>query len=301
MNTLDAYKILELNPNCSLDEAKKKHKDLVKKFHPDLNKDVDPQKMKQINKAFDAIKKHKDTKVLNNKIEDIFIHKTISYAEAIYGTNINVEYERLIQCQTCEGTGEINECKHCDGSGFITKTIKQNNNIFSTQTQCNHCINTNHKPCPDCFGQTITKESRNLSVKVPPGINNGSKLVLRGMGNYTPNNMMFSFISSGYKDAFVQINFKENNRFKLKDQDLHTNIEISFLESLKGFERTIKLPDESDLLVKSDKQINEPLIYKNLGLGKKGNLVVNPVIAKIPEDKLQKIIEILEYKNETNS
>jgi len=263
MNTLDAYKLLELNPNCSLEEAKKKHKELVKKYHPDLNKDVDPQKMKDINEAFDSIKKHKETKVLNNKVEDIIIYKTISYADAIYGTNINIEYERIIQCNSCDGDGEINECKKCNGLGFIMKTIKQQNAIFQTQTQCPDCVNSNKKSCQDCFSSGTSKENKSLSVKVPPGINNGSKLVLKQMGHYTLVNF-FSQQMAAYKDAFVIINYEDNPNFKLKDQDLNTNINISFLEYLTGFEKTIKLPDNSNLNIKANSQ-EDILTFKNLG------------------------------------
>jgi len=293
MNTLDAYKLLELNPNCSLEEAKKKHKELVKKYHPDLNKDVDPQKMKDINEAFDNIKKHKETKVLNNKVEDIIIYKTISYADAIYGTSINIEYERIIQCNTCDGDGEINECKKCNGSGFIMKTIKHQNAIFQTQTQCPDCVSSNKKSCPDCFGSATSKENKSLSVKVPPGINNGSKLVLRQMGHFTFVNF-FSQQMAAYKDAFVIINYEDNPNFKLKDQDLHTNINVSFLEYLTGFEKTIKLPDNSDLNIKANSQ-EDTFIFKNLGLAKKGNLVVNIIKDKVPENKLEEVISLLKF------
>jgi len=293
MNTFEAYKIFELNQNCSLEEAKKKHKELVKKYHPDLDIN-NSSKMKEINQAFDIIKKHKENAIVDDSIEDIILHKHISFKEVVYGGTVNVNYDRLIHCETCGGEGKINNCKKCNGRGFITKTIKTNFGITTSQTMCS-CKSENLERCSDCFGSGSTKTNVNLNVKIPPGIPNNGKLLLRNMGNFSNIKTIFNVFSGSYEDAILNITFDSNPDFSIVNNKLTTKINISYLESLEGFNKEIKLPDDSVVNIESNSHIDSSKVFnvKNKGIGYNDDLLVKVNIEPLDNDRLNKIIKIL--------
>lgn len=301
MNIEQAYKIFELKPNNSLDEVKKKHKDLVKKFHPDINKSEEaPQKMKEINEAFDLIKKHKDGKINNfsTRPEEIIINKEITFAEACYGTKVNVKYNRQVQCSHCEGLGftQKNNCKDCNGLGTTQKIEKTKFGQTVTRTTCKTCRGIlNKQDCLNCYSSGSLSEEVDINVNIPPGVKPNSKLVLREMGNFTISQSFFG-LSAEYENAYIIVDYKDNPNFKMVDSNIETNINISFLESISKFERTIILPDDKEINVQSSNQIKHgyKFVIPNQGIGRKGNLIVNTNVENIPEDKLSKILEILQ-------
>lgn len=300
MNITEAYNIFNLKPTDSMDDFKKKHKELVKKYHPDINKDPDAQQqMSKVNEAFDLIKKHKDGKQnLNFPTEDITIYKDITFAEAVYGTTVNIKYDRQVHCESCDGTGSkrISNCKECNGTG-MSQTIQQTS--FGTtisRTTCKACLGRfKEEQCNDCFTLGKVNETVNLNVKIPGGVQPHSRLVLRDKGNFGIQNTPFG-PQLIYKDAYLVVNYTPDPNFQIDGTNLNHTIKISFLDSIKGFSKDITLPDNSTITASSNKQSqnNTYMIFPNKGISYKGNLVVKLEVESIPQDKLNQIISILE-------
>lgn len=294
MNTKEAYKIFELNESASIEEVKKKHKELVKKYHPDLNPN-NLEKMKQVNEAFEVIKNKSNKPIGFSRIdlpEEITLYKTISFAEAVYGGKVKLEYSRTKHCDKCEGEGVVNNCTECNGRGVISKTQVKGNTTFIQQEPCRKCTESNLQNCNSCNGSGSIQDSVSINVKIPPGIKSGAMLVLNNMGNFGIMRNIFGF-SKQYTNANLIVTYENNTDFKIIDDMLNLDINLTYLESLEGFSKTIKLPNDEEYNLKSDKQIINPTDFiKGKGIGN-GNLVINYKIQEIPKDKLGKIIEIL--------
>jgi molecular chaperone DnaJ len=106
----------------------------------------------------------------------------VSLGDALFGTDLPLEYHVTSYCSTCgaRGATEFESCSSCSGSGFTTQ--RQAN--FASVNTCRDCRGQGQSPknvCPDCKGQSVRQEKKQLTVKIPAGINNNT-LQLRGMG-----------------------------------------------------------------------------------------------------------------------
>src|SRR5258708_39215486 len=107
--------------------------------------------------------------------------------EAARGTDKVVKFERLTTCETCKGTrarGGVEgarTCPNCRGTG----QVRTQQGFFSISTTCSQCRGEGMiiaDPCPKCQGQGRVRKAVSLSVKIPPGVDNGSRLKLRNEG-----------------------------------------------------------------------------------------------------------------------
>jgi molecular chaperone DnaJ len=161
----------------------------------------------------------------------------ISFMEAALGTTKEIEIEKYERCPTCEGYGtapgtHLEVCPRCRGQGRISQT----SGFFSISTTCPHCggygkiITT---PCPDCHGRGKKKTVKTLQVKIPAGVDTGSRLRLRGEGEEGerggPNG-----------DLYVFLHVEEHEFFKRHDYDIYCRIPISFVQAALG--ATIEVP-----------------------------------------------------------
>lgn len=174
---------------------------------------------------------------------------SLSFEEAVFGTEKTVEITRMEECSECKGKGGHGEeeCSQCQGSGVVRQTRRTAFGMFSTQSTCPKCRGegkTFKKECKKCGGRGRVKATRKIKVKVPAGISSGNHLRLHGQG------------SAGLRggpagDLFVVVFVEPNEVFKRDGADLFAEIPVSFAEAalgtsldvptLKG-KATIKLP-----------------------------------------------------------
>jgi len=107
----------------------------------------------------------------------------ISLKESLFGTDRTVDYSVTSSCETCSGNGatEFETCTSCNGQGGRTH---QQGNMVMHQT-CGGCMGRGQKPkkiCDTCAGKGLQVESKNLTVKIPPGVRHGVNLRLAGQG-----------------------------------------------------------------------------------------------------------------------
>ncbi len=117
-------------------------------------------------------------------------HETgISFEEAAFGIEKEVKVQRTILCSECNGTGarnsELEKCPECNGSGQIRKTQRTVFGLFTQSGICSNCNGEGQIPryaCNACYGTGLVRETKNLKVKIPAGVNNGSTLRITGEG-----------------------------------------------------------------------------------------------------------------------
>ena len=159
----------------------------------------------------------------------------ITLEEAFTGATKEIQFSHLAQCETCKGSGAepgslIVPCDRCQGSG-IMRTVRQTPlGQFVTQTACTQCNGEGNKinfPCPTCHGRGRTEVERKLTVKVPPGVDDGSRIRIAGNGE--------AGIRGGPPgDLYVYLNIAPHAMFRRDGLDTFVDIPISFPQATLG-------------------------------------------------------------------
>jgi molecular chaperone DnaJ len=159
----------------------------------------------------------------------------ITLEEAFAGTTKEIQFNHLAQCETCKGSGAtpgslIVACDRCAGSG-IMRTVRQTPlGQFVTQTTCAHCNGEGHvvsQPCEACSGRGRREIERKLTVKVPAGVDDGSRIRIAGNGE--------AGIRGGPAgDLYVYLGVRPHALFKREGLDTYVDIPISFPQASLG-------------------------------------------------------------------
>ena len=117
---------------------------------------------------------------------DLRYDLSVSFMDAVHGVAKNIEIERPDTCWTCEGTGlrpgyKPVPCTTCHGRGQVVRA----QGFFRMSTTCPHCRGEGEiikDPCSDCDGVGLVKSKKKVALKIPPGVDTGAKMRLRGNG-----------------------------------------------------------------------------------------------------------------------
>lgn len=154
----------------------------------------------------------------------------IDLATAIKGTKVEVAYSRYVKCSSCSGTGAAagssrKKCPTCGGSGYSVRS----NGFFQMRSTCPTCGGEGtvvDKPCPDCSGKGVVRKKEKLLVDIQPGIASGSRILIRGMGDESP--------QGNAGDLYVYITVKENRNFVRSGNDLYCKMPIDVVQAALG-------------------------------------------------------------------
>jgi molecular chaperone DnaJ len=163
--------------------------------------------------------------------EDLLYDLTLDFEEAVFGVEKEVQIQTFVECQQCNGSGaepgsRETTCPMCQGSGQVV----QSQGFFRISTTCSRCQGTGKvlvSPCAHCRGQGRLKQPKHVEVKVPAGVDNGTRLRLRGEGE------------SGYRsgvpgDLYVRLNVKPHEFFERDGDNLYGRVSISYVQAALG-------------------------------------------------------------------
>ncbi|MEG1609849.1 MAG: DnaJ C-terminal domain-containing protein, partial [Bilophila sp.] len=144
---------------------------------------------------------------------------------------------RQAVCEECKGTGAAEgssreTCRQCGGAGQVRNT----QGFFQFVVPCPACHGEGFiiaKPCPRCRGKGQVQQVRDLSVRIPAGVDNGTRLRLRNEGEAGSN-------GGPNGDLYVFITVEEDKVFRRQGQDLVLTREISFVQAALG--HTLEVP-----------------------------------------------------------
>jgi molecular chaperone DnaJ len=168
---------------------------------------------------------------------DLRYDMEISFMEAAFGTARDVDVEKYETCRQCNGTGATpgttpEVCSRCRGRGQVTQT----SGFFSISTTCPQCRGEGHvvtDPCRTCRGTGRSKMKKTVSVKIPAGVEAGSRLRLRGEGEQGD-------FGGPYGDLYVFIDVQPHEVFQRSGDDVFCRITISFIQATLG--ASIEIP-----------------------------------------------------------
>ncbi len=166
----------------------------------------------------------------------------ISLSQAALGMEIAIQVPRSESCSVCQGTGAKpgttpKTCSTCRGSG----QVRYSQGFFSVRQTCNRCRGEGkviETLCGNCRGEGSVRHRRKILVKVPPGVETGSRLRMAGEGEAGQRGA-----PSG--DLYIIIHVKENELFERHGNDLLCEVPISFSQAALGAEVSVPTLDGS--------------------------------------------------------
>lgn len=159
----------------------------------------------------------------------------LSFEEAAFGCEKEIEIDRVEQCTECGGTGAEKgytpeTCSNCHGSGTVKQTQRTPFGAFSSTGPCPNCRGTGKiikKPCKKCRGTGQERRTRKLSVKIPAGIDDGQSVALRGQGG--------AGINGGPAgDVIVTVSIRPHPLFQRDGYDVWCEVPISYAQACLG-------------------------------------------------------------------
>ncbi|WP_067140910.1 molecular chaperone DnaJ [Oceanivirga salmonicida] len=226
---------------------------------------------------------------INLKLEDI-----------VSDYDAKVSYTRKGKCNSCDGTGahnkEFNNCGVCNGTGQVTRIQRTIiGNIRQTEV-CSSCSGKGKVPkkaCSSCNGYGTKDEKIERTFKIPSGIEDGTRMIVRNLGSYPRG-------GGEYGDLYLRVNIEKHKIFRREGLDIHCEIPIKFTDAILG--REIEIPTlygKEKITLKESTQTGTTEVLKSKGLnfrGRQGNQI-NKYNIEIPTNlnsEQKKILEKLE-------
>ena len=171
---------------------------------------------------------------------DLAYNLSISLEEAVRGTEVSLQIPSKERC-----SGKFSTCSYCSGAGVV----RMQQGFFSMQQTCPQCAGSGEEitnPCNSCNGQGKKQASKRLSVTIPKGVDDGTRIRLSGKGEAgsrgASNGDLYLFINVDRHDLFKRsdVNLFFEFPISIADAALGTTIEIPTID---GGKAKIKIPD----------------------------------------------------------
>ncbi|TCP94799.1 molecular chaperone DnaJ [Cricetibacter osteomyelitidis] len=238
--------------------------------------------------------------------EDLRYDLEITLEEAVKGTTKDIQLDTLATCDHCQGSGgekdsKVETCPTCHGSG----RVRRQSGFFVQEMVCPTCHGSGkkiEKPCKKCHGDGRVHKKKNLSVKIPAGVDTGNQLRLSGEGAAGEN-----FAPAG--DLYVVIHVKEHHIFQRDGSNLYCEVPISFTMAALGGEIEVPTLDgRVKLKIPAETQTGKLFRMRGKGVsavrsGYAGDLIVK-IIVETPlhlNDEQKELLRKLEESLEGQS
>ena len=304
----DYYQVLGVGRDSSTEDIRKAWRRLARQYHPDVNKDGDAEeRIKEINEAYEVLGDEQKRQTYDrfghgglnggtgdfggfSDISDIFdsvfgfsgggtqkgpragedlrANLILSFEEAVFGVERELEVERLAKCPTCNGSGaqagsKPARCPECGGAGQVRRVRSSLFGSFVGPSPCPRCggqgeVVTN--PCHECHGQQRVRSKKRLTVTIPPGVDDGTRVRIPGEGNA-------GVYGGPAGHLYVFLAVKEHAYFRRKDNDIYLNITVNVAQAALGDEIQVPTLDgEVPLAIPAGTQTGQAFTIKGKGV-----------------------------------
>ena len=162
---------------------------------------------------------------------DLRYNLSVTFEQAAKGAEITIKLPKHVSCPECKGSGaapgsKAESCRHCNGTG----QVRRSQGFFQIAMPCPICQGSGRvisKPCPKCKGEGIITDTRELVVRIPAGVDTGTRLRVRGEGEPGTH-------GGPPGDLYVVLSVEEDKRWQRQGQDLVYTLEISFVQAALG-------------------------------------------------------------------
>jgi molecular chaperone DnaJ len=165
------------------------------------------------------------------KGDDVTYSVEVDLEDAIFGRTMQIDLNREVACSTCGGTGgqpgsSPRTCPTCRGTGSVT----QGRGFMQMAQPCPTCRGAgtyNPNPCRACSGRGLVPKSDRINVKIPPGVDNGSKVRVAGMGGAGEQ-------GGPAGDIYIITKVRPHSYFERKGDNLHSEARVTVKEAALG-------------------------------------------------------------------
>ena len=188
----------------------------------------------------------------------------LSLEDAISGKEVKMKIPSTINCVDCDGTGAkdgtaFTTCSHCNGTG----QVRMSQGFFSVQQTCPKCNGTGKMieiPCATCSGVGRIKKTKNLSVNIPSGVDNGDQIRLTGEGEA-------GGPGAPPGDLYVSVRVKPHEIFERQENHLLCEIPVNFTTATLGDKVIVPTLDgKVELKIPRGTQSGKQFRIKNKGV-----------------------------------
>jgi molecular chaperone DnaJ len=180
---------------------------------------------------------------------DLRYELTISFEEAVHGTQKEIEVPRWETCPNCRGNGaqpgtNTTRCTACQGTGEIRRVQQSIFGQFVNVMVCDRCRGEGRvitTPCERCNGQGRIRNVRRVTVNIPAGVDDGINVRVTGEGEAPPR-------GGTPGNLFVALTVKPHEFFKRQGTDILYDLPISFAQATLGDEVKVKTLDSEEMV-----------------------------------------------------
>ena len=199
---------------------------------------------------------------------DLHYQITISFEEAAFGGEKEINIKRTEVCSLCYGTGakpgsQPSRCPNCNGTGQVRRVQRSLFGRFINTAICNQCHGEGKvitQSCPQCRSAGRERQQRRISIKIPSGVEDGSQIRLSGEGDAGMRGG-----SSG--DLYVALKVLKHEFFTRDGDDILYELPINFAQAALGVEVEVPtLYGKTKLNIPASSQTGKEFRLKNRGI-----------------------------------
>jgi molecular chaperone DnaJ len=239
------------------------------------------------------------------KGSDLRYNMRLTFEEAIFGADKEIEYQRLERCDRCAGKGaepgsELTTCPECNGAGELRRAQQSIFGQFVNVATCGRCQGEGRivpNPCTKCKGTGREKNARKISVKVPAGVDDGAQIRLTGEGEAGAR-------GGEAGNLYVVLSVAAHERFERVEDHILLELPVNIAQATLGAVVTIPTLDgDLEFEVPAGTQSGEDFVIRGKGVPHlrsigRGDMVVR-VTAVVPETLTEEQRALLQQLAET--
>lgn len=237
---------------------------------------------------------------------DSLMRMKLTFEEAVFGCKKEIDLDVMEECKECNGKGGFGEttCDKCHGSGTITTEQHTILGSFLSKTTCNKCGGvgkTYDRTCNHCHGNGQVRVNKSIEIKVPAGVDTGTRLKLSGKGSAGTN-------GGPNGDLYIEFMVSDHKFFVRDENDIYIEAPITIAEAVLGCKKEIPtLYGNVTLTIPAGSESGEKHRIKGKGINnesthRKGDMyiVLKIVTPKKLSKEQRKLLEELSKTNLTD-
>jgi molecular chaperone DnaJ len=214
--------------------------------------------------------------------QDALIRVEISLQDAAFGTQRDIQVDTAVVCPTCSGDGAAPgtqpiTCDMCRGRGEVSQVTRSFLGQVMTSRPCPQCQGYGTivpTPCVECAGDGRVRTRRTLTVKIPPGVDNGTQIKLAGEGEVGPG-------AGPAGNLYIEIVEEPHEIFQRRGDDLHCTVTMPMTAAALGTKIPLQTLDgQVELDIRPGSQSGQSITMRGRGIqhlrgSARGDLVVH--------------------------
>jgi molecular chaperone DnaJ len=251
---------------------------------------------------------HRGPRSRQSRGQDAMVRLDLDLKDAVFGGQKDLTIDTAVGCSTCEGAGtqpgtSTKQCEVCHGRGEIQQVQRSFLGQVMTSRPCLTCRGTGEiipSPCYECSGDGRVRTRRTLTVKVPAGVDTGTRIQLAGEGEVGHG-------AGPAGDLYVEVAVRRHPIFQRRGDDLHATIEIPMTAAALGATLSLEsLDGPQDLDIKAGTQSGDTMTLRHLGVthlrgNGRGDIIVHAIVqtpTKLSEDQERLLRDLARLRGE---